>query len=103
VTDPRRPEHENDRGGTGDRLLAALITVGLAAVLVRVSQLNFGAVLAPGLAVILLVAVLAVRRAIGPGQARSVLSLVAVGVLGLALLSSLVLVVLLVGLNSRGE
>jgi hypothetical protein len=103
VTDPRRPDHEDHRRGAGDRLLAAFITFGLAAVLVRVSQLNFGAVLAPGLAVILLVAVLAVRRALGPGQARSVLSLVAVGVLGLALLSSLVLVVLLIGLSHRGE
>ena len=97
------PNHDPYRTGNGDRLVALLITLGMAAVLVKVSLLNNGGVLAPGLAVVLLVAVLAIRWALAPGQARSVLSSVAIGLLGLVPLFGLILLFLLIALSNRGE
>lgn len=97
------PDQAPYRTGNGDRLLSALITIGVGAALVKVSLLNNGALLAPGLAVVLLAGVLAMRRALGPGRARSVLSIVAIGLVGLVLLFSLLLIVLLIWLSNRGE
>ena len=98
-----RPDGEPYRTGNGDRLLAALITIGLAGVLLRVSSLNFGVLIAPGVAAGLLVGVLAIRRTRASGQARAVLSGVAVGLSGLVLLSFLLALILFAALSNRPE
>jgi hypothetical protein len=96
-------EDDPYRIGNGDRLLAGVITLGLAAGLVRVSFLNDGALLAPGFAGLLLIAVLLARKTLEPGQGRSILSALAVGLGGLVILFTLGLLLLLIALNHRGE
>jgi hypothetical protein len=97
------PDHDPYRTGNGDRLLAALITIGFGAILTRISLMNNGAMFAPGAAAVLLAGALAIRRVLDGGQARSIATMVAVGLLGLGLLFALLLIVLLVALSNRGE
>ncbi|HEY7968725.1 MAG TPA: hypothetical protein VID95_01945 [Candidatus Limnocylindrales bacterium] len=101
MTNPSR-HGDSYRVGIADRLLAGLMTLAIAVALVKVSLLNSGALLAPGLAVLLLAAVVVAQRALGPGRGRSILSALAVGLLGLVALFALALALLLIADSNRG-
>ena len=82
--------------------LGSLVVVGVGLALVCVSLLNYGAVMAPVLAGVILLGVLGVRAIVPAGRARSFLTVVAGGMLLVALLSLISFVLVWIAVNNRG-
>jgi hypothetical protein len=83
-------------------VLAAVVVVGVGLGLARVSLLNYGAIIAPALAGVLVLGVFGVR-AIGPaGRARSMLTLVGGGLVLVGLLFLGAFALLWTALMNRG-
>ena len=70
--------------------------------MVRVSLINYGAIIAPVLASVLILGVFRVRALVPVGRAQSMLTLVGGGLLLVGLLFLAALVLLMVALGNRG-
>ena len=95
-------QEQRSRPGWIEFGLGSLVVVGVALALVRVSLLDDGAVMAPALAAVLLLGVLGVRAIVPAGRARSILTVVAGGMLLVALLFLIAFGLLWIAINDRG-
>jgi len=82
--------------------LAGLVVVGIAVLLGRISLLDYGAVIAPILAVVLVFGLFVARSSVTAEKTRSLLAIVGGGLLVVGLLFLAALAVLLIALNNRG-
>ena|SRR6266496_3888697 len=100
----RKPPAGSPSGSTFLNVAVASIVVGgLALLLARMSVLDYGAVIAPAVAGLLVIMVFVVRARFPAGWERSLLTLIGGGLLFVGLVFLGVLVFLLIALSNRGE
>jgi hypothetical protein len=99
---PVEPSGSRSTATRTEIALAGLVVVGIAVLLGRISLLDYGAVIAPTLAGVLVFGLFVARSRVTAGKTRSLLAIVGGGLLVVALLFLAALAVLLIALSNRG-
>jgi hypothetical protein len=97
-----REQGASRRATWSEAVIAGLAVLGVAIALVRVSVENNGAIIAPFLAGAVFVAVFAARSRVSSPTGRSVLALIARGLVVVGLVLVAALAALLLALSNRG-